>query len=108
MWGRICPLQRIFSHQCKLVGLRQSKQVGVLNPRSQEQQATTRVDGEEDVWVKDPGLGVDFWEPMAETSGSSVRCLLPSRDGGWGEPTGDMGTSRAEGHGSGGTRRGLV
>lgn len=62
----------------------------------------TCVKGEEDVWVKDPDLGVDFWVPMAETSGSSVRCLLPSRDGGWREPTGDMGTSRAEGHGSGG------
>lgn len=65
--------------------------MGLFNPRSQEQQAIICLDGEEDLWVKDPDLGVDFWVPASEMSGSFVRYLLPSRDGGWREPTGDMG-----------------
>lgn len=65
--------------------------MGLFNLQSQEQQAIICLDGEEDLWIKDHDLRVDFWVPTSEMSGSFfVRYLLPSRNGGWRELTGDM------------------
>lgn len=53
------------------------------------------MDGKEDLWIKDPDLGVDSLVSASEMSGSFVSYLLPSRDGGWRELPGDVG-ARAE------------